>query len=239
MKIPLQLLFACSLLSAALVLAADPVWKSKPAPEWNAEDARQVLADSPWAKPVVAGLARRQNEDERRDSGSMGQPQGVGFDGVGDKQVRPKLDLPTILSKTYTPHAAESLPLLVRWESALPIRVAELKAGEMGPPTLEGEGYRLAVYGIPGGNFKGDPKKLGDPLKGAAALKREGKPDVKPSRVEVFQEQNGLVIVYLFPLSAELTKKDTFIEFDAQVGRVVIRQVFDVAEMLFRGSLEL
>jgi hypothetical protein len=227
------------LLPAALLFAGDTSWKSKQAAEWTADDARTILSDSPWAKPLLAGLTPRQNEDQRRDSGSMGQPRGVGYDGVGEKQVRPKLDLPTILTKTYTAHATEYLPVLVRWESALPIRVAELKAGEAGPPTLDGEGYRVAVYGIPGGNFKGDPQKLGEPLKGAAALKREGKPDVRPSRVEVFQEQNGLVIVYLFPLSAELTRKDTFIEFGAQIGRVVIRQTFDVGEMLFRGALEL
>ena len=76
-------------------------------------------------------------------------------------------------------------------------------------------------------------------MKSWAALKREGKPDVKPTRVEVFQEQKGLVIVYLFPVTAELTKKDTFVEFDAQIGRVVVRQMFDITEMLFRGTLEL
>ena len=77
--------------------------------------------------------------------------------------------------------------LLVRWESALPIRAAEFKTHETGPPMLSDEGYTIAVYGVPGTYFKGDPKKLGDPFKELAALKREGKKDVKPTRVEVFQ----------------------------------------------------
>lgn len=234
-----RLSILCLLAAATLLAAADFRWKTRQPAEWTVDDARAILTNSPWAKPVEAGLARNQNEDERRDSGNMGQPHGVGYDGVGEKLVRPKLDLPTILTKTYTPHPTEYLPLLVRWESALPVRVAELKAGEQGPPTLEGDGYRIAVYGIPGGNFKGDPKKLGDPLKSWASLKREGKPDVKPTRVEVFQEESGLVIVYLFPVTAELTKKDTFVEFDAQIGRVVVRQTFDITEMVFRGMLEL
>jgi len=114
-----------------------------------------------------------------------------------------------------------------------------LKAGELDPPTLDGEGYRLAVYGVPGPYFKGDPKKLGDPLRNEAALKREGKPDVKPSRVEVFQRQGSMVVVYLFPLSAEINKKDTLMEFNAQIGRIVVRQMFDVTEMRFQGNVEL
>jgi hypothetical protein len=39
---------------------------------------------------------------------------------------------------------------------------------------LEGDGYSIAVYGVPGGDFKGDPERLGEPLKNLAALKREG-----------------------------------------------------------------
>ena len=50
----------------------------------------------------------------------------------------------------------------VRWESALPIRAAEVKSQTGEPPTLPGDGYLIAVYGVPGAYFKGDPKKLGD-----------------------------------------------------------------------------
>jgi len=131
------------------------------------------------------------------------------------------------------------MTLKVRWESALPVRIAELKAGDLDLPTLEGEGYRIAVYGVPGANFKSDPKKLGNPLKNEAALKREAKKDVKPSRVEVFQRADGLVVVYLFPLAAELTKKDGQVEFEAHIGRIIVAQTFNLAEMELEGKLEL
>jgi len=129
--------------------------------------------------------------------------------------------------------------VLVRWETALPVRTAQLKVGEIAPPTLEGDGYRVAVYGIPGPLPKGDPQKLGAPFKQAAALTREGKKDVKPSRVEVFQREDGLVVVFLFPLSAEISTKDALVGFHAQIGRIVVRQTFDVHEMYFHGQLEL
>jgi len=231
----LCLLSAC----AALLLAAEPAWKTKAPATWTAEEAAQVLTASPWAVVATAPLARIGNEDERRDSGDMGRPRGIGFDGVGSGQIRPKIDLPTVLSKVYTAPAPESIKLLIRWETALPIRLAELKAGEIDPPTLEGNGYKIAVYGIPATNTKGDPKSLGDPLKKNAVLRRDGKKDVKPLRVEVFRRQGGLVVVYLFPLEAEIGRKDAFVDFEAQIGRIVISQSFEVQAMQFQGNLEL
>jgi hypothetical protein len=80
---------------------------------------------------------------------------------------------------------------------------------------------------------------LGQPLKNLAALKREGKKDVRPVRVEVLQRENGAVVVYLFPLSAEISRKDRRIRFEARIGRIVIAQDFDLSEMEFQGRLEL
>jgi len=133
----------------------------------------------------------------------------------------------------------QPITLKLRWESALPVRLAELKSHEIEPPTLEGDGYRIAVYGIPSANFKGDPKELGKPLKNLAALKREAKKDVKPVSAEVFQTENGVVVVYLFPFSAEIGKRDRQIQFEAQIGRIVVAQTFELNEMEFMGKLEL
>jgi hypothetical protein len=72
-----------------------------------------------------------------------------------------------------------------------------------------------------------------------AALKREGKKDVKPVSVEVFQRGSGLVVVYLFPLSAEIARNDRQLRFEAQIGRIVVAQTFDLSEMEFMGKLEL
>ena len=230
------------LFTAVVVLAAaDPSWKSKASSNWNEDDARLILNDSPWAKTTKAMVARPQSEDARREGGNMGQPQGVGYDGIEQKKNLPKV--PTSVLDLFkiddTARPDQSVTLLLRWESALPVRVAELKSHVVEPPTLEGDGYSLAVYGIPGRSFKGDPKSLGNPLKQQAFLKREGKKDVTPSSVEVFQLGDGLVIVYLFPLSAEISPRDRLIEFEARIGRVGIIQFFNLEEMQFQGKLEL
>lgn len=228
---------------AAQLIAADPVWMSKPAEQWTEEDAKRVLDNSPWARQISAVITRRLTEDQLREAGQMGQPRGVGNEGVDPKGSGPKVSPNIFTGRGGDDRSARSLPqsitLKLRWESALPIRLAELKSHEVEPPTSQGNGYSIAVYGVPGGDFKGDPTKLGEPLKSLAALKREGKKDVRPITAEVFLGENGVVVVYLFPLSAEISKKDGRIRFEAQIGRIVIAQDFELSEMEFVGKLEL
>ena len=233
----------CVIGAAAGLMAADPVWKSKPAAQWTEEDARLVLSLSPWAKETRATITRRLTEDQLREAGQMGQPRGVGNEGVDPKGSGPKVSPNIFTGSGGDDRSPRSLPqpitLRVRWETALPVRLAEFKSHEVEPPTLEGDGYRIAVYGIPGANFKGDPKELGKPLKNLAALKRASQKDVRPISAEVFQRENDVVVVYLFPLSAEITKKDRQIQFEAQIGRIVVAQIFELSEMEFMGKLEL
>lgn len=238
-----RLQLICLAGAGVLLFAADPVWKAKPPSQWTREDAAQILTKSPWAREVLAGVARRQSEDELREGGQMGQPKGLGYDNVDPKGSGPRPPKPSDLilpGNDRSPRSmVSSMTVRIRWETALPVRLAELKSQESDPPTLEGEGYRIAVYGLPGTNIKGDPKKLGDPLKEEAFLRREGKKDVKPSSVEVFRLSDGYAAVYLFPLSAEISPKDGRLEFEAHIGRIVVTQSFDLSEMIFQGKLEL
>src|SRR3984957_6696786 len=116
--------------------ASSERWRNKAIANWTEGDAHQVLEKSPWAKMTVAGIARRQSEDERRAGGNMGQPTGVGFDGIDDKRVRPVLPQNVFVPAPTAPSRAQLIRLLVRWESALPVQAAELKRAEGQPPTL-------------------------------------------------------------------------------------------------------
>jgi hypothetical protein len=229
--------------AAAGLMAADAAWTSKPSAQWSEEDARQILAQSPWSREIRATVTRRLTEDQLREAGQMGQPTGVGNEGVDPKGSGPKVSMNVFTGPggdDRSPRSmARPIPLRIRWETALPIRIAEFKSRAAEPPTPEGDGYRIAVYGIPGGGFKGTPEELGKPLKNVAALKREGKKDVRPARVEVFQLEDGLAVVYLFPMSAEISKKDGQVRFAAQIGRIVVDQTFILSEMEFLGKLEL
>lgn len=135
-----------------------------------------------------------------------------------------------------TPESPE--PVTLRWESALPIREAELKAREINAPVVDENHYAIAVYGIPS-HFTKDPQNAGDRLKGQASIKREGQKDLKPSHVDVLQRDDGLVIVFLFPRTKEITGKDARIEFEALIGPYEIAQSFRVDEMMYHGKMEL
>jgi hypothetical protein len=233
----------CPIAAAALFAAVDPAWKTKPVGQWTDGDIQQVLTSSPWVKEVKATVTRRLTEDQLREGGQMGQPTGVGNEGVDPKGSGPKVSANIFTGLGDEERSPRSLPrpiaLRLRWESALPIRIAEFRSHAVEAPALEGECYCIAVYGVPGGGFKGDPKELGKPLKGLAVLKRAGQKDVKPIRAEVFQLESGLVVVYWFPLSAEITKKDGQIRFEAQIGRIVLGETFDLNQMDFNGKLTL
>jgi hypothetical protein len=222
-------------LSAVLSMSADLAWRSRNINQWNEEDVRQVLNESPWAKTSLGIVSRLETEDERRAGGKMGQGHGVGFDGVEGKGSTPTIPQ-AIRGQADTRRTSHPITLKVRWESALPMRAAAIKAGA---PTVEGGSYSIVVYGVPGIYFDKDPKSLGNPLKKEAALRRAGKMDVKPSSVEVFQREEGLAIVYQFPLSAEITNKDGVVEFEARIGRISVVQRFNTEEMQFQGHLEL
>jgi hypothetical protein len=169
----------------------------------------------------------------------MGQPTGVGFDGIDDRWMRPILPQNVFSAAPTPPSRAQLIRLLVRWESALPVQAAELKRGEAQPPTLSDHGYSIAVYGVPFTDAKGDPLSLARDFKESAFLRREGKRDVKPLRVEAFELEHSVVVVYLFPYSAEISKKDTAVEFVALIGRLEVSQSFNVEDMQFQGKLEL
>jgi hypothetical protein len=77
-------------------------------------------------------------------------------------------------------------------------------------------------------------------LKGVAFLKRDKKKDLKPSRVVVLPKADGLATyVYLFPRTAEITKKDLSLGFSAQIGRLYVSAKFVPEEMQFQGERQL
>jgi len=130
--------------------------------------------------------------------------------------------------------------LTLRWESALPVREAELKARDVTAPTLDDEDhYAIAVYGIPRGLLRDDSKIMAEDLKRQALLKREGKKDTKPSSVEILLRDDGPVVLYLFPKSAEFDWRDHRIQFDAQLPGLKFTQAFSFDDMTFHGKLEL
>jgi hypothetical protein len=222
------------LVSAALLTASGPAWTNKPVQQWNEQDAKQILSNSPWVKKATPAQLPNVSEAARRQSGRMGGGQGVNLEafkpstltGIGEK-AEP------------TRHRRHGLsPVEIRWESANPVRTAEQAAHEEDPPAWEGEMYAIAVYDVPGLDI--DSKALAGELQRAAFLRLSGKKDQRPVRVDLLPQEGDLTtVVFLFPRTVEITLEDKRIEFTTVFGRLSVTQYFYPREMLFQGKLEL
>jgi hypothetical protein len=210
----------------AAAQSAGEAWKTKRVADWTDQETKEVLANSPWAMMTTPAVKK----EEKRSHGSGG----LGISGIGRRRSEPAqqpVDNPPAI-----PDSAASLN--VRWESALPVREAELKARETNAPVVDEDHYAIAVYGLPNRLAK-DAKGEADRLKGQASLKREGQKDLKPSHVEVIQRDDGVIVVFLFPRNKEISAKDGRVEFDALIGQYQISQPFQIDQMIYQGKLEL
>jgi hypothetical protein len=217
---------------SVVLLAADASWSTKQISEWNENDAQQLLAVSPWVKHVTPAIMPQPSEFQKREGGQMGGGKGAGVEAF---------KLPTIFGGggSSAVRKEQVRPLTLRWESALPVREAERKAGQAGAPAIEEGSYAVAVYGIPASSIDGDLQTLSEALQKTATLKRNGKKEIKATRVDIFREADGAVLLYLFPRSTEIKKEDARVEFNAQIGRYYLAESFDTGAMQFHGKLEL
>jgi hypothetical protein len=236
-----------------VLTAGDQPWKDKQIAEWTEDDARQVLSDSPWVKTVTPSVGRSASDGQRRSGGGRGGGIGIGgigigLPGIGGVGRRGGPGGPGGGGGGY-PRGGQSddgagtnpntpPTLTLRWESALPIRGAELRARETSAPTVDEDHYAIAVYGVPNRIANGN-LQTPDQLKKQATIKRDGKKDMKPSSVEILPGDDGPIIVYLFPRTKEITKDDRRVLFDVQIGRLQFAQSFYVEDMVYQGKREL
>lgn len=230
--------FASFLLSITLLVAADPPWVATRIGEWSEKDAFLILSDSPWAHVAEPALTKNMTASQRRDGGDMA-AQGGGHGGVGIQNMGTLFGPGGSARPAEGPEAAHLPRLAIRWESALPVQAAEIKAHDTSAPELDGEDYAIAVYGISLKSAGFDSKGPED-LRKFARLKIEGRTEVRPSRVSVVELGGGMATaIYFFPRSAHISAEDMRLTFEGQIGRLVFAQYFYPAEMKFLGKLEL
>jgi hypothetical protein len=237
------------LAGGVIAFAADDAWKNKPVPEWTADDAHQVMTDSPWAKTTTPSLERTADEGQRRSRGGGSRGGGIGIGGVG-------IGLPGGMGRRRGGYPGGGYPggtgngggrtdsvtpptQTLRWESAQPMREAELKARDVDAPTVDENHYAIAVRGVPRQMLKADTRAMEADLKKQATLKRDGKKDLKPTGVEIHQRDDGPIILFLFSRSSEITRSDRRVEFEAQIGRLKFAEPFFIEDMEYDGKLAL
>ncbi len=236
---------------ASLLAAAGPQWAEKRPADWTTADAMQVLSNSPWAKSAAPTILPALTAFERRDGGNIG-AQGGGQGMQLDRLPQALNPLGTLIGKGAQVRPGQGPEsrvdkLPIRWETALPIRAAEVRSNEEGAPDVDGEDYAIAVYNVSfklAGIDRDQKKDLAKELRKISLLKIEGRPEkeseFRPARVSIVELGNdAAIVVYFFSRSLRLSPEDKRVEFDAQIGRIAVAQYFYPPEMLFQGKLEL
>jgi len=227
-------MFSLLLSSTVVLLAVGPSWQNKPIAQWDENDARQLLRNSPWVKRATATLLFQPSKDQLRAGGKMGGGKSVGLESL---QLANLVGGPQHHSNTT---AKKPGYLVLRWESASPVRKAESKLEDPNAPGWDGEYYAIAVYGVPIDAGRLDEAGQSADLKKLGVLKREGMKDLTAAKVEIAASGDGLAtVLYLFPRTRAIGAEEKRVEFAAQFGPIFVAQYFYPQEMQFQGKLEL
>lgn len=249
---------ALFLICAGTLMAAQP-WNKDPH-QWTAEDARHILLDSPWAEPGTALFGKELTPEDMpaaplpgaAEAGIAG-PQahtGVGWDGGPGRDTAGR-----------TP----TLPVTIRWDSALPVREAVLKLpasdrtpGDVYTAAQAEKDYIITVTGlVPAGRYIGtgelqktsssdedgttvkpqDPEQLLEGLMGASRLSpHEGQP-IRPDDVKLDAATGTLHL--FFPRHGGIRADAKEVMFTTQFGSMRVAQRFRLKDMKYHGRLEL
>jgi len=216
---------ALLIVTAALRPASADFWEKKKYPEWSKKEIQKMLNDSPWARPVEFHPDLAADDKEK-----PGRATCEGCSGGGPRPGMPDL-APTVM-------------LVVRWQSALPVKQATAAARFGAEVTTTREAieflgrrepfYVIAVAGLPPEALPG-----ADKLKSGAVLKARNKAPMPVAEVTV-QAQGKLAAVYFaFPRSQPIALEDEETEFSLRLGSSDIKRKFKLKEMVYDGRLEL
>ena len=231
-------------LNGGSLWAADP-WKSnKKYTEWSEKEIRKVLEKSPWAKTVTLTFLAESWSGQGAGGGPplADQPIQVGRGGRGAP----------LISGGGGPRTA-GRQVLVRWESALPVRRAldrqQVQAGNLTPEQAEQyfeqapSEYEVVLGGTPMVEMTDTTL---EEVKASTYLKTGDKQritaqDVRVSQLPEESLAEGQVpnLYFAFPRATPIELRQKSVEFFAEVGQFKIKKKFKLKDMLFKGKLEL
>lgn len=232
---------AVILLLGAGIAVGGSTWDKDDPSQWTTEDVYKLLNNSPWSKSVrvtgVAQTGRAPGGMGRGGWGGMGG--GMGGGGMGRR------------GGGYPP--AEPLTeVVVQWQSALPVRLAEARsdASSADPAAMKPlNEYVIGVLGLPKAKLLSqgpaadsseddtDDAKIAERLKSITVLSVSHE-RLSPIKVELNQGRDGRTIFH-FEKSEPITMQDKNAEFRITGSRAEIKQKFVLKDMEFQGKLAL
>ena len=227
MKLFVLLVWFC-----ASAIAAGPKWLSQDHTRWTPEQVEQILSSSPWARQTGAIFAST-DEDARTYPVPLPTPHDAGLaggvsssngstDGHWDGGVGR-------LPRGGTP----TLPVTLRWDSALPLRQALRIQGIEAPPD---NAYVIGVIGLVPARQSLTPG-MRQGLLNQARLMPRGKKAIAPEDVRM-DEATGTLWLF-FSKKDPIAIGDKEVTFGTTFGSMKVIQKFRLKDMIYRGKLEL
>jgi hypothetical protein len=250
---------ALCFVALAVLVSAAQVWDSKDYKEWTPQEVQKILTDSPWAKKATVSFDRpggggdgsgppRRRMGMGYPGGGMGMPggggRGVGMGGEGRREL-PK-------------------NVVVRWESALPVKAALLRLKHPGQAPGPGEtGYTLdkpdkdyviGVTGLPAmperrqGDIPADGQYPPAEEQRKSRLMAATKLDLGKNQLPIECEDvkfnqpaadGSTETLFYFPRTAPLSLDNKEVTFETRMGRMKIERKFVLKEMKYQGKLAL
>jgi hypothetical protein len=216
-----------------LPLHSEHPWQSRPYADWTEREARQVLADSPWSKQTAARLSTPPGVSAPGDRRSLGDGIHGSVGGTIGTYGTRGVDAEVGGATREPAPAAISSTVTVRWESALPVRQAELKLRQEAQPAGEPV-YVIAILGLPREIAIYTPQEF----RSRAVLKIKGKKRIAADDVKIVTSDDKPVVLLFFPKTTEITPAAKEVELTMN-GVLELRQKFVLKEMIYLGNPEL
>ena len=228
------------LIFVPMVFGAKTPW-DKPVANWTAEDIAALMNSSPWSVPTEASVedpydAREEQPVTPPETGLNipGQNKQRWDGGVGKNRMG---HLPTV-------------PTMVRWESALPIRQAQKEAA-----APEGNWYVISVAGlVPAGRYHSvgktetssssdgsvdarNPEDLLEAFMSFSKMTQGRGFEWQPENIKL-DPATGVVRIF-FPRKKLIDPDGGDVLFETHLGKLNVKTKFHISNMKYRGRIEL
>jgi hypothetical protein len=242
----------------AFAASAGEKWMEKDYNSWTPAQAQRMLLDSPWARRAGA-VIQTQAEDPATKDIPLPRPSNVPDPGPSFKSDSYGVD-DGQWDGGVASHARRgdppTIPVMVRWDSARPVRAALLKshapelldtANTIAQPDKD---YVITVQGLAPAHKAPDPdddhadaavpfdlKSVRLAFLNSARLLRSGKKPLAPEDVHL-DETTGTLQIF-FPKTDPITLSDKVVLFRTTFGTLKVVQGFRLKDMTLKGQLEL
>ncbi len=148
------------------------------------------------------------------------------------------------------PQSQMGIPVIVRWQSALPLRQAQM-LGKYGDSVAilpeaqkfladEPSLYVVAISGLAGSLVSaGGGDQARQSIAEKSTLTVRGKPPLHPIAVDFLPVGSTVDVLIGFPRTTRITLEDQEVELASEIGRASVRYRFKLKDMIVRGKLEL